>query len=275
MLRSYPHLQMHTDLVDAHVYIFAHWVIRRPRAQALTLALARTLTLPSTQQVLDVLELKPHFSSAKFELLPYLVRKQFLTKENMPTPQKRPELSLAYQASLHADARRQLNNGAEFRCCCYTVPHGVGYCVRANTIPNYMQANLDVSKGGVTSFEKPPEVAEPPPKEGNFVLRSFSADCTRGLSVEVGARSTIKKTCVGAHCRIGSGVKMTNCILMDHVVIGDKVTMSNVVVCSNAEVREGASLKDAQVAAGVTVDAGAVVKGDALTGEPVSMEEEE
>ena len=42
-----------------HVYIFAHWV-------------------------LDVLDLKPHFSSAKFELLPYLVRKQFLSKSSLP-----------------------------------------------------------------------------------------------------------------------------------------------------------------------------------------------
>lgn len=49
LLRAYPHVTLRTDLVDAHVYIFAHWV-------------------------LDVLDLKQHFSSAKFELLPYLVR---------------------------------------------------------------------------------------------------------------------------------------------------------------------------------------------------------
>jgi hypothetical protein len=34
-----------------------------------------------------VLDHKPHFSSAKFELLPYLVRKQFLDQANLPLPQ--------------------------------------------------------------------------------------------------------------------------------------------------------------------------------------------
>ena len=44
-----------------HVYIFAHWT-------------------------LQLLELKPHFASIKFELLPYLVRKQFLAKGNLSLP---------------------------------------------------------------------------------------------------------------------------------------------------------------------------------------------
>ena len=82
--------------------------------------------------------------------------------------------------------------------------------------------------------------------------------------VEVGGRTAIKKSCIGPHCRIGSGVKLTNCILMDHVVVHDKVTMSNCIVCSNAEVGEGASLKDAQVGMGVTIEPGAVVKGEAI-----------
>ena len=58
LLRAYPHVTLRTDLIDAHVYIFAPWV-------------------------LDVLEEKEHFVSAKFELVPYLVRKQFLSKTNV------------------------------------------------------------------------------------------------------------------------------------------------------------------------------------------------
>ena len=26
LMRAHPHLQLHTDLEDAHVYIFSHWV---------------------------------------------------------------------------------------------------------------------------------------------------------------------------------------------------------------------------------------------------------
>ena len=32
LLRAYPHVQLRTDLVDAHVYIFAHWVCPSPCA---------------------------------------------------------------------------------------------------------------------------------------------------------------------------------------------------------------------------------------------------
>ena len=80
----------------------------------------------------------------------------------------------------------------------------------------------------------------------------------------MGGRSSVKKSTVGPHCRLGFGVKLTNCILMDHVVVHDKVTMSNCIVCSNAEIGEGASLKDAQVAVGVTIEPGATIKGECI-----------
>ena len=144
------------------------------------------------------------------------------------------------------------------------MPHSSGYCVRVNTLAAYTQASLDVARGGVTHFERPPEPQEAAPAEGNFVLRSLSADSARGEGVEVGARSSVKKSCIGPHCRIGAAVRLTNCIVMDHVTIGDKVNMSNCIVCSNAEVGEGASLKDAQVAQGMRVEAGAVHKGEAV-----------
>lgn len=295
LLRSHPHVQLRTDLVDAHVYIFAPWV-------------------------LDVLEQKPHFSSAKFELLPYLVRKQFLQKTNLPPSfnshaaadsrgrgftggggggvtkgggargsgeraSERGESGdgvgngsgsiSGLSLSAGGEARRRLTATGDFRCCCYVLPHSSGlYTLRASSVKDYLQANLDVSRESrVTQYER----AEPndlgqPVKEGNYVQKSCDKDSTVGDAVEVGGRSFIKKACIGPHCRIGSAVKITNCILMDHVVIADKVTLQNVIICGNAEVREGASLKNTQVAAGVTVEAGATHKDEVLTQE--DMEED-
>ena len=85
LLRAYPHVQLRTDLVDAHVYIFAPWV-------------------------LDVLEQKPHFSSAKFELLPYLVRKQFLSKANLPPSRTRTPRAAARAAAPRAVGRTPLES---------------------------------------------------------------------------------------------------------------------------------------------------------------------
>ena len=160
------------------------------------------------------------------------------------------------------------------------VPHNDGsYCLRASTLREFMQANVDISKEArVTVYEKAEGSEGTAAKEGNFVHRSRDRDSTLGEGVEVGGRRTarkassmrsprrpppaftppaacmhapqvggrtaIKKSSIGPHCRIGSNVKLTNCILMDHVVIGDKASLSNTIVCGNAEVREGASLKD-------------------------------
>jgi len=165
-----------------------------------------------------------------------------------------------------AAQRADNSGGGGFRCCCFVMPHDAGYCVRANTLATYTQANLDVARGD--RFDKESELptsADPIlAKEGNFALKSFSGDSARGFGVEVGMRSSVKKSSVGPHCKLGAGVKLTNCILMDHVVVQDKVTMSNCIVCSNAQIGEGASLKDTQVADGITIEPGATIKGEAV-----------
>ena len=275
LLRASPHVQLRTDLLDAHIYIFSPWV-------------------------LDVLDQKPHFSSAKFELLPYLVRKQFLQKANLPpsassSGRAAPTGRVASRASetgeggrtseggeipggeaaslsglslsSGAEARRRLSQACDFRCCCYVLPHNAAYTLRASSIKEYMQLNLDVSRESrVTLYDRAEAIdRDRPPREGNFVHKSCDKDSTIGEAVEVGGRSVIKKACIGPHCRIGSGVKITNCILMDHVVVGDKVTLQNTIVCGNAEVKEGSNLKNTQVASGVTVESGAQHKDEALT----------
>ena len=133
--------QIHTDLTDAHVYIFAHWT-------------------------LSVLADKPHLSSAKFggtqceidvahawhaairmpsacvrvaELVPYLVRKQFLAQRTLEVPPPSPSAALAKSIS-----RSSINaaGGAPFRCCCFVMPADAGYCTRVTTVPAYLQASL-------------------------------------------------------------------------------------------------------------------------------------
>ena len=131
--------QIHTDLTDAHVYIFAHWT-------------------------LSVLADKPHLSSAKFgaslrhsdvahaccavirmpsacvraaELVPYLVRKQFLAQRTLEVPPPSPSAALAKSSSRSAI---EAAGGAPFRCCCFVMPADAGYCTRVTTVPAYLQA---------------------------------------------------------------------------------------------------------------------------------------
>ena len=118
-------------------------------------------------------------------------------------------------------------------------------------------------------------------------------DSLVGGSVHVGERCSIKRSIVGAHCSIGSNVKLTNVVLMDHVTVHDgyataptlstprrnggaatlmracpgllarpsrsvrlRCKLENVVVGSLATVKADCTLKDCQVGYGVLVAAG-------------------
>ncbi|EQC31793.1 hypothetical protein SDRG_10582 [Saprolegnia diclina VS20] len=59
LLKRRPRINMHTDLYDAHVYIFSHWV-------------------------LDLLAEKKHIASIKADLIPHLVRRQFRGRQALP-----------------------------------------------------------------------------------------------------------------------------------------------------------------------------------------------
>jgi ADP-glucose pyrophosphorylase len=48
-------------------------------------------------------------------------------------------------------------------------------------------------------------------------------------------------------CRLGSNVKVINCVLMDNISIGDGSHIQNSIICSGAAVQERCSLKDCQV----------------------------
>jgi translation initiation factor eIF-2B subunit gamma len=59
LLKCRPRITMHTNLYDAHVYIFSHWV-------------------------LDLLNKKKHIASIKADLIPHLVRRQFRGRQALP-----------------------------------------------------------------------------------------------------------------------------------------------------------------------------------------------
>jgi len=41
-------------------------------------------------------------------------------------------------------------------------------------------------------------------------------------TMKLGSNTSIKKSIIGRHCKIGDGVKIINCILLDHVTIDEK-----------------------------------------------------
>lgn len=134
-------------------------------------------------------------------------------------------------------------------------PAAGALCVRASSLHSFLEVNLEIGRGHALAWTHSAE------QRGEVGGRSgFGQDCMRGEGVEAGAQTTVKRSVVGSHCRLGSGVKIFNSVVMDHVTVGDKVSLTNCIVCSNAELREGAALANCQVGSSATVEANAQLK---------------
>ena len=87
LLRRRPAVTVHTDLLDAHLYFFGHWV-------------------------LDLLQEKPHISSIKADLVPYLVRHQFRAHCAAPVSTVRHDIAVQTNGIL---SKRNLSSVGEMK----------------------------------------------------------------------------------------------------------------------------------------------------------------
>eukprot|EP00730_Choanoeca_flexa_P012821 TRINITY_DN4652_c0_g1_i1.p1 TRINITY_DN4652_c0_g1~~TRINITY_DN4652_c0_g1_i1.p1 ORF type:complete len:481 (+),score=86.69 TRINITY_DN4652_c0_g1_i1:104-1444(+) len=237
-LRNHPQVVLRGDLLDAHLYIFARWVI-------------------------DYLKANEYISTIKGELIPDLVHRQFSKpKEDdskdvfnfVPTPKA--------DALLRADEDNQQTKS--FGCYAYVVPaHTItkphddpnAYFVsRANTSTNYTDLNHVVHKYFDSLYPLPGSSFVAVAANANVEAAQFGAECIIGAGTEVG-KSTLKRSIVGCHTKIGDKCKLTNCVILDHVVIEDGTVLNNCVVCSNALVGAKCSLSNCRVAAKFQVPA--------------------
>lgn len=260
LLRDMAHVTVQTTLTDVHCYVMK-------------------------TAVLGAVEAVPSLKSIRYELIPYFLRHQYIHPSapagevrapprtpNPSPPSAHGRMGTILSSRVHAppqeddlgpeDRRVLAAAGGESplgsRCDCAIELAEGAFCMRANTLEGYLDANLEVARGGLLSNQ------DPPLAKGEVGHGGFGAECARGEGVEIGVQSIVKKSVVGDHCRIGSLVKINNCVIMDHVIIHDRVTLTGCIVCSNAEIHEDANLKDCRVGASHGVLQGTVSKGVTL-----------
>lgn len=106
-----------------------------------------------------------------------------------------------------------------------------GYCIRANNLPSYLEANRHVRRPvyNLSELILPQFVndafftlpSDPQRRALIDAKASISSDSTIGDFTRVDERATIKKSVIGKHCVIGKMVKIVGCILLDHCAIAD------------------------------------------------------
>ncbi|KAJ0714303.1 putative nucleotidyl transferase domain, nucleotide-diphospho-sugar transferase [Helianthus annuus] len=262
ILRAVGKMEIHADLMDAHLYAFKRSVL---------------------QQVLNQ---KQTFRSLKQDVLPYLVKSQLRSEillngaqaeengnednYNMDKVMLSQLLANASTPSFHevyalgpngfSPAERKTH-----KCCVY-IANKTKYCARLNSIQAYSDVNRDVigdaSHLSGCTFSVHNNVIHPSAVLGSKT--TVGPQCMLGEGSQMGDKCSVKRSVIGRHCRIGSNVKIVNSVIMNHVTIGDGCSIQGTIISSNVQLQERALLRDCQIGAGYVVAAGSEHKGELL-----------
>ncbi|CEP12948.1 hypothetical protein [Parasitella parasitica] len=246
LLNKFSRVRVHTDLQDAHLYIFKRWII-------------------------DMLVDKEKITSISKDLIPMLIKcqyqKKLVKREEIEKYSSTYENLLANALSLSTTQSADIGDESftddpihlSFKSPIKSYVHVYrgGFCGRGNTTASYNELNRNATKQG-TSITRVPSSAEVAPRT------QVGNDSIIGESTKIDERSSVKKSCVGSYCVIGKNVKIINSVIMDHVVIGDNVKIEGCIICKNAHIHEKASLKDCDVVYGYIVQKDSVLKGEKL-----------
>ncbi|XP_071799207.1 translation initiation factor eIF2B subunit gamma-like [Asterias amurensis] len=245
VLRRYPFIQVKTRLMDAHMYILKKWVI----------------------DFLADNKVGSSYSTVKGELIPHLVKKQFSrrkTNQEVPTePDSLEPLDIEDTEDIfnydkeddmtkkvrtmsswneHTGAMSDyFQEGDTLRCHTYVMDSG--FCIRANTMAAYCEANRQIP-------QQKQLLGDDPLFHSTATIKAKSQvgqDSMVGEGSSVGEKVSIKRSIIGKHCTVGDKVKIINSVLMNHVTIGEGCTIQGSVICGDTHIGESIEMKDCLV----------------------------
>ncbi|KAH6561216.1 hypothetical protein BASA62_009993 [Batrachochytrium salamandrivorans] len=229
LIEKFPVIHIHSQLRDAHLYIFRRWVI-------------------------DLVVKDRNISSIKNDLVPLLLefqhRESIVKKEGI-------DKFLSTNLDLFGRAMLYSTSGHEptpHNVTCNAVVYRDGFTARGNTIWSYSELNRHVIKNSTdVRVQASSEVS---------AKTQVGQDSLVGEGSKIDERCSVKKSVIGNHCTIGKNVKLTNSIIMDYVHIEDNVKIEESIICSNAKIGRRAMLKDCRVGAMQIVPAETVGKNE-------------
>ncbi len=138
--------------------------------------------------------------------------------------------------------KRELPNSypdSKIKCFAHIVSEG--YCIRANTLSAYCEANRIMLRQMSNSDRKPI-------KTGTSSNSKSQVDGIIGNVKSIGEKASIKRCVIGNNCTIGDKVKLMNTIVMDNAEIKEGAIIQGSIVCFHAEVGNNAEIKDCIIA---------------------------
>ncbi|XP_049850291.1 translation initiation factor eIF-2B subunit gamma-like [Schistocerca gregaria] len=223
LIDCFPSIKLRRNIIDTQFYIFSRFA-------------------------LDILEKYKMIKNLKHEFIPLLLHCQY-----------RPQLTKGIQNENMLSSALKMSSAKLSDTGVYCLAHILDrkiYCIRVDTVSNFLEANRDLAAGN--KYFVPLE----PAHYKSFVAKSASISkktrigdqCVVGDASKLGDFCTLKSSVVGKHCTICNNVKIINCVIMDHVTIKENCKLVNTVVCSNAYINEKSILKDSVVGYRCTVE---------------------
>eukprot|EP00892_Ulva_mutabilis_P010449 jgi/Ulvmu1/7777/UM004_0006.1 len=120
-------------------------------------------------------------------------------------------------------------------------------CRRVNTLQSLLEVNREMASSEAGQhIIGTVEMLHPTVERGNKAV--VGAGCLVAQATSIGDRTSIKRSVVGASCKIGANVKIWNSLIMDEVVISDNALIQNSVIGHKSVIGSKAQLKDCFVA---------------------------
>lgn len=254
ILQRFPDLTVRADLGDAHVYLFAPWILSH------------------------LLPARPSISNVRLELVPYLARRQFTLGRGASTED-------------WADAIPG-GEGSDVKVELFVVPFG-GFVRRVNIPETYLSTSLKVASGALTRHlcgdgadllpvgshsrdagkkggKKGAAGSKPAKGESPFATAgertNVSPDSFVGPNCSAGDKASVKKSCLSNDVRLGAGVKLNGCVVLESATIEDGVNLSGCVIAANGVVGKDSILKNCRVAPEISVPEATEAEGKEFAG---------
>jgi translation initiation factor eIF-2B subunit gamma len=181
-----PNFTIHSTYLDAHFYIFSHWV-------------------------LELLE-DANIFSIKADLIPLLIKLQFKREEGFPSEScislAGGPLNESMDKSANEAARRAVKD--PIRVYAHVLKDGV--CDRVNRLEVYKKLNLRM-----INLKASPSA---PWKRAPLSTNKQTTSTITGREFTIGENSSVTGSVIGQHCKIGANTIITNCVIYDNVTIG-------------------------------------------------------
>jgi translation initiation factor eIF-2B subunit gamma len=247
IMKTHPCFTIHTNLLDAHIYVFKKWVI-------------------------DYIVSDRNISTIKGELLPVLVKKQFSKSKNRVKDDDSNDVTLGRANLLnfvpenkHYHAMEDTTN--RYMCHVYKSKED-SVCMRINNMPSYWYGNKVGVYGRVQARANLPIVSA----SAEVGEKASMSDCRLGFNSVVSNKTTLNNVTLGTGSKVEEKVRISNCVIMDNVTVSTGSNIQDSIICDNCTISEKVTLKASIVGRNQTLVEGSVHENQLLLEKDRRME---